>query len=82
LGVGAVAVLALGLLTILWLRPDPARVPADAGTPGRLVASTATVDLGRVPFDELVEAHFELANTGGGTVRLTGKPKVQMLEGC
>jgi hypothetical protein len=40
------------------------------------------VDLGRVPFDKLAEARFDLANTGGDTVRLIGAPRVRMLEGC
>ncbi|MCC7367859.1 MAG: hypothetical protein IT306_05525 [Chloroflexi bacterium] len=65
-----------------WLQSGTARVATDASAPGRLVASEATVDLGRVPFDKMVEGKFSLANTGGQPVRLTGNPKVQMLEGC
>jgi hypothetical protein len=55
---------------------------SESGLPGRLIASPATVDLGRVPFDTLAEARFELANTGTDTVKLVGAPKVRMLEGC
>ena|SRR5215216_262062 len=54
----------------------------DPGTSGRLVATQPTIDLGQVPFDKPTEARFELANTGGETVRLVGAPKVRMLEGC
>ena len=72
--IGAVAVLAFGRGT--------ASVATEPGAPGRLVASQTTVDLGRVPFDKQVEARFELANTGGETIRLVGAPQVRMLEGC
>ncbi|MCC6175704.1 MAG: hypothetical protein IT305_10410 [Chloroflexi bacterium] len=80
--VGGLLTLVIGIAAYLWLQPASPQVATDAGAPGRLVASSATVDLGRVPFDKMVEAQFELANTGGGTVNLTGAPKIQMLEGC
>lgn len=57
-------------------------VATEPGAPGRLVASQTTIDLGRVPFDKLAEASFDLVNTGGDTVRLVGAPRVRMLEGC
>jgi hypothetical protein len=72
--VGAGAVLVYGHRS----RP----VATEPGAPGRLVASQTTVDLGRVPFDKPAEARFDLANTGGATVRLIGPPRVRMLEGC
>lgn len=76
--------LALALGGVVLLRSDgaPRSVPSESGAPGRLVASQATIDLGRVPFDKLAEARFELGNTGGETVRLVGAPRVRMLEGC
>ena len=80
--IGGLASLVLVVLAYVWLQPTPARVAADPNAAGRLVASSSTVDLGRVPFDQLAEARFELANTGSGTVHLVGNPKVQMLEGC
>ncbi|MCC6177551.1 MAG: hypothetical protein IT305_19805 [Chloroflexi bacterium] len=83
------SVVALGGLLVLtvvaaifWLRSVSEPVATEPGTPGRLVASASTIDLGRVPFDQLAEARFELANPGDTTVRLIGAPKVQMLEGC
>lgn len=80
---GALAVVALALAAAaLWLPGSSRVVEVEPGAPGRLVAEQTTVDLGRVPFDKLTEARFELANTGGGTVRLTGAPRVKMLEGC
>ena len=57
-------------------------VASDPQAPGRLVAQAATIDLGRVPFEQRTEARFILANTGGNTVQLVGAPRVRMLEGC
>jgi hypothetical protein len=54
----------------------------DGDTTGGLVARTATVDLGRVPFDVQAEGRFELVNTGSRLVKLTAAPQVKMLEGC
>jgi hypothetical protein len=79
-GLLALAGVATGL--VFWLRPATPAVAVDADAPGRLIASQPTVDLGRVPFDVMKEARFELANTGGSEVRLTGRPQVKMLEGC
>lgn len=74
--------LVLAVVAFFWLRPTPQGVAADLDAPGRLVATEATVDLGRVPFEQMVEARFTVSNTGGEVVRLTGAPKVRMLEGC
>jgi hypothetical protein len=74
--------LLVGVAAFLLLQPTARRVATGPDAPGRLVATEPTVDLGRVPFDQMVEARFTVANTGGETVRLTGAPKVQMLEGC
>jgi hypothetical protein len=67
---------------VLLAGDAPRTVAVDSNAPGRLVAEQTAVDLGRVPFDRQVEARFELANTGGDTVRLVGAPRVRMLEGC
>ena len=80
--IGGLLTLVIGIVAFVWLQSTKPQVAADGDAPGRLVASSETVDLGHVPFNQMVEAQFELANTGGGTVRLTGAPKVQMLEGC
>ena len=58
----------------------PSRVshPLEA----RQIAAQPVVDLGRVPFDSQVEAHFVLENTGGQPVRVVGAPTVKTLEGC
>jgi hypothetical protein len=49
---------------------------------GGLVAKNATIDLGQVPFNQQADAIFELTNTSGQPIHLTGAPTVQMLEGC
>jgi hypothetical protein len=74
--------LAAGVAALLWTQTPNREVVADASAPGRLVAAQPMVDLGRVPFDRMTEARFELDNTGGDVVRLVGAPKVRMLEGC
>ena len=78
----ALMTMVVGVAAFFWLQPGSQRVAADPTAPGRLIADEATVDLGRVPFDRMVEARFTVANTGGDVVRLVGAPKVQMLEGC
>jgi hypothetical protein len=78
--VGFIAIAAGAVLVVSRTTADA--VPIDPTAPGRLVTDQATVDLGRVAFDKLAEARFELANTGGDTVRLVGAPHVRMLEGC
>lgn len=63
----------------------PAAKPADAvvsAAPAGLVAAISSVDLGRVPFDRMVEARYELTNLSAQTIRLTAPPEVKMLEGC
>lgn len=76
--VGVLLLVAAGGL--LWARATPPEV--EGAAPGQLEARQALVDLGRVPFDQLVEGHFELTNSGRQTVRLLGKPEVRTLEGC
>jgi hypothetical protein len=64
--------------------PAPAAPPsqADTAASGGLVASAASVDLGRVPFDVQTVGRFDLVNTGTRAVKLTALPEVKMLEGC
>src|SRR5262249_49768541 len=71
----------VGVIAVL-VNARQARTEPSAVGGGRLVASEATVNLGRVPFDTLAEARFELSNSGAETVRLVGPPRVRMLEGC
>lgn len=73
---------AVGVVGVLYFGREGRPVATEPGAPGRLVAAQPTIDLGRVPFDKLVEARFELTNSGGDTVRLVGAPRVRMLEGC
>ena len=77
-----VVALTAGGAVLFWMQMPMREVANDASVPGRLVAEQPTVDLGRVPFDQLIEARFELDNTGGDVVRLVGAPRVRMLEGC
>lgn len=54
----------------------------NGDTAGGLVARTAMVDLGRVPFNVQAEGRFELVNAGSRPIKLTAAPQVKMLEGC
>lgn len=82
IAVGMLAVVAAAVAFFWPLSGQPPEsTTTDSGAPGRLAASQPIVDLGRVPFDKMVEANFELANVGGRPVRL-GKPSVKTIEGC
>lgn len=81
LGLGALG-LALLAAFLLWPRGESGAPPGSADLAGRLEARPALVDLGRVPFDRVAEARFELVNSGGQPVRLLEKPAVRVLEGC
>jgi hypothetical protein len=84
----------VGLAVLAWLAlPQTVQMPTDSGSIGaapasgtdgasRLAVAQPVVDLGAVPFDKLVEARFELTNTGTSPVRLVGKPEVKTLDGC
>jgi hypothetical protein len=78
---------ALLLALVLSACSTGASVPATPATSGGasagvLVAKSATVDLGRVPFDLQAEGRFDLVNSGPQPVKLVGAPQVKMLEGC
>jgi hypothetical protein len=78
---------ALLLALVLSACSNGASVPATPATSGGasagvLVAKSATVDLGRVPFDLQAEGRFDLVNSGPQPVKLVGAPQVKMLEGC
>jgi hypothetical protein len=78
-GLAVVGVLVAGYV---WSRPasSPATAPASQST--SIQSGKSQIDLGRVPFNQQVEARFELVNSGASTVRFTGPPQVTTLEGC
>jgi hypothetical protein len=66
---------------------QPPRAPAATAVGDQApdqggVARNAIIDLGQVPFNQQSDAIFELTNTSGQPIHLTGAPTVQMLEGC
>jgi hypothetical protein len=78
-------VAALSALTLAACSsPAPASPPPTTNgvQAGGLVARTATLDLGHVPFNMTTEGRFELVNTSARPVKLTAPPQVKMLEGC
>ena len=82
LTVGITGLIAVAGIVWVLLGGTGQLAATDPDASGRLIAQATTVDLGRVPFDQLTEARFDLVNTGGSTVRLIGAPRVRMLEGC
>ena len=72
------------LALFLGLRnPAPAAGSEDSsnGAPV-LQVDKQQVDLGDVPLDTVVEASFQLTNTGTQTLKFTGKPYIEVVEGC
>jgi flagellar basal body-associated protein FliL len=63
--------------------PTPAAGSQDSsnGTPV-LQVDKQQVDLGDVPLGTYVEASFQLTNTGTQTLKFTGKPYIEVVEGC
>jgi hypothetical protein len=74
-------------ILVLGACSKPAAIPPAGATAGpkshgALVARSATIDLGTVPFDVVAEGQFDLVNSGNEPVKLVGVPQVKMLEGC
>jgi len=63
--------------------PAPAAGSQDSsnGAPV-LQVDKQRVDLGDVPLGTFVEASFQLTNTGSQTLKFTGKPYIEVVEGC
>jgi len=72
---------------IWWARQLPAGRPAASGSSAlagapRLSADKPQIDLGDVRLGQTVQASFEIANTGGQTLRLAQAPAIEVVEGC
>ena len=59
----------------------PAFTPEVSGAPA-LQVDKEKVDFGNVTLGQTVEAKFEVANVGDRPLQFTGKPYVEVLEGC
>jgi hypothetical protein len=76
--------LAIGLAAILIASSGQATAPAAIEVNGApsLQVDRDQVDLGNVRLGETVSVSFELANTGDQPLYFTGKPYVEVVEGC
>jgi hypothetical protein len=85
--------LAIGLAAILIAssgQPPIATIGGQATAPAAIEVNGAPslqvdrdqVDLGNVRLGETVSVSFELANTGDQPLYFTGKPYVEVVEGC
>jgi len=76
--------LAIGLAAILIASSGQAAAPAAIEVRGApsLQVDRDKVDLGNVRLGETVSVSFELANTGDQPLYFTGKPYVEVVEGC
>ncbi|HSR46180.1 MAG TPA: hypothetical protein VLT15_13260 [Acidimicrobiia bacterium] len=83
--VAAVAglLLVLLLVTSRWGdSPEPVGVALDTiGTP-ILQLDRDFVDFGDVQFNQMVEATFEVTNTGDATLLFTEEPFIELEDGC
>jgi hypothetical protein len=70
----------LGLVLSACQPPPATQLSPVAG--GGIVAEQGQVDLGQVPFNRQVVAHFILVNAGATEVHLDNNVDVQTLEGC
>lgn len=62
-----------------WMPPGPRA--AEGGTP-RMSMDREVIDLGYLHLNQNARAVFTLTNTGDGTLRLAGVPRVQLAKGC
>lgn len=70
-------------LSLALKNPTPSSGSPDSssGFPV-LMVDKQEVDLGDMPIDTVVEASFQLTNTGTQTLHITGEPYIEVVEGC
>ena len=71
-------VLVVVMAAVWWVSGGP----NAWGEKPRLVVDREVVDLGDLPFDTPARAVFTLINSGEGTLRLAGVPRVEAIKGC
>jgi hypothetical protein len=48
----------------------------------RLAVDTDLIDFGALPYNQMVEARFQLKNVGDHPLQLPASPPVEVVEGC
>jgi hypothetical protein len=75
--------ISLALLAVALSACQASQTPLVTPVAGvGVIAQPSQVDLGRVPFDQQVDARFTLINRGTTVVHLDQNVEVQALEGC
>jgi hypothetical protein len=72
-------VLVVGIAALWWASGG---LNAWGEKPPRLVVDRQVVDLGDLPFETPARVVFTLTNSGEGTLRLAGVPRVEAVKGC
>jgi hypothetical protein len=80
---GGVLLVAVALF-ILWEsgQPGQAAVPIEVHGQPSLKVDQDKLDFGDVKLGKTVTAAFTLSNVGDKTLRITGAPTIEVLEGC
>lgn len=71
-------VLVVGMAAVWWVSGGP----NVWGEKPRLVVDREVVDLGDLPFETPARVVFTLTNSGEGTLRLAGVPRMEAIKGC
>jgi hypothetical protein len=83
LALGGMVLVAAALLAA-WKGSQPGRgsAPAEVKGQARLKVDREKLDFGEVKLGQTVTAAFTLTNVGDQALRITEKPKVEVVEGC
>jgi hypothetical protein len=77
-------VLIAAALFVVWKSNQPSnpQVPIEVEGAPTLKVDQEKIDFGDVPLNQTVTATFQLANVGDETLRFSGKPYIEVVEGC
>ena len=80
-GVGGL-ILAVAALVLATGKGSPAGYVPEYTGGARLALDQDTFDYGDVKLNTTITTDVEISNVGDATLRITGTPQVQVLEGC
>ena len=81
-GVSIASLVIVAMIATLGDESSPSEALVDtSGTPVILIDSDY-MDFGDVPFNQMVEASFEVTNSGDATLLFAEAPFVELKDGC